>query len=653
LQLSVIIVNYNVKYFLEQCLCSVLDACKNITAEIFVIDNNSTDGSKDFLKSQFPSVHFIWNEKNIGFAKANNQGLGKANGKYILFLNPDTIVPENCFEKCISFLETHPEAGALGIRMIDGAGNFLRESKRAFPSPLISLYKLTGLARLFPHSKKFGKYHLGNLSEKNNHEVDVLAGAFMMLPKTVLNKTGGFDENFFMYGEDVDLSYRVQKEGYKNYYFAESTIIHFKGESTKKGSLNYVKMFYKAMSLFVKKHYGDSRAGAFNFLIQIAITVRGIVSALNSFFKRISIALLDALVILMSFGIAKFIWSNYVRIDIDYSANMLLVAFPIFSIIFLVVAYFTGLYDRGYKQSQLNQSTLIATLVLLSVYALLPESLRFSRGILILGIGISFILMSLARWGLVQIKILKTENEQDEFNQTVVVTEEVDCNTVQLLMKKSGMQERLLGAVNNNGTTSIGNLEQLLEVIKIYSVKEIIFCKNELSYKQIIDQAQIMPKNIRLKYHASGSHSIVGSDSKDVSGTFISSDKKFIIATTKNKRNKILLDLSVSIFFLCSFPLHIFLQKKPFQFFINIFSVLFLKKTWVGYATSNKGLPKIKRGIITVTTLPASLNILPEKILLKGDEWYAQNFSLALDIEKIKRGYKYLGYAPPYKIQQK
>ena len=259
---------------------------KNLEAEIFVVDNNSTDGSKEFFQNKFPQVKFIWNTKNEGFAKANNIALTKTSGDYILFLNPDTIVAEDCFEKCISFIQSKNNSIACGIKMIDGSGIFLKESKRAFPSPMTSLYKLSGLARLFPKSNLFSKYHLGYLDENVNHEVDVLAGAFMMIPKKILDTVGGFDESFFMYGEDIDLSYRIQKAGYKNFYFAESCIIHFKGESTKKGSLNYVKMFYKAMSVFVKKHYGGTEAGFFNFFIQIAILFRAGISVAARFFSR-------------------------------------------------------------------------------------------------------------------------------------------------------------------------------------------------------------------------------------------------------------------------------------------------------------------------------------------------------------------------------
>src|SRR5687768_2474036 len=260
LQLSVIIVNYNVKHFLEQCLCSVQKAIAGLQAEVIVIDNHSADNSVNYLESKFPGVRFLTNPDNLGFAKACNQGLRLATGKYVLFQNPDTLVPEDCYRSCITFMESHPDAGALGIKMLDGRGKFLKESKRSFPSPLTSLFKLFGLSRLFPRSRIFSKYHLGNLDENKNHEVDVLAGAFMMVRKDVMEKVGGFDEIFFMYGEDVDLSYRIQKAGYRNYYFAESQIIHFKGESTRKGSLNYVRLFYKAMSIFVAKHYGGGKA---------------------------------------------------------------------------------------------------------------------------------------------------------------------------------------------------------------------------------------------------------------------------------------------------------------------------------------------------------------------------------------------------------
>ena len=248
-ELSVIIVNYNAKYFAEQCLLSVIKACKGIDAEIFMVDNNSTDGSREYLEPRFSSVHFIWNKANTGFGKANNSVLPKARGEYILFLNPDTIVPEDCFSACISFFKKHFDCGALGVRMIDGSGIFLPESKRNLPSPASGFYKMFGSGR---------GYYADHLPETATGKVEVLAGAFMMLNKTAVEKTTGFDEAFFMYGEDIDLSYRITKAGMNNYYAGEITIIHFKGESTGKGLPEYTEHFYGAMKLFTKKHYSGS-----------------------------------------------------------------------------------------------------------------------------------------------------------------------------------------------------------------------------------------------------------------------------------------------------------------------------------------------------------------------------------------------------------
>jgi GT2 family glycosyltransferase len=277
--LSIVIVNYNVKDLLEQCLNSVKKAIAGISAEVFIVDNASTDGSLEFLLPEFPDFVFIKNDFNQGFAKANNQALRLVKGRYVLFLNPDTVVPSNCFKKCIEFFQTTPDAGALGVKMINGAGEFLRESKRGFPSPLTSFWKMTGLTGLFPRSPIFSKYYMGRLEENKDHAVDVLSGAFMMVKKEVLDKTGGFDERFFMYAEDIDLSYRIIKSGHKNYYFAGTTIVHYKGGSTKK-DIKYIRQFYLAMSQFVRKYYGR---GVYSFFLDIAIWLRAGIDVLRSY----------------------------------------------------------------------------------------------------------------------------------------------------------------------------------------------------------------------------------------------------------------------------------------------------------------------------------------------------------------------------------
>jgi len=278
--LSVLIVNYNVCYFLEYCLRSVMKAVEHLEAdggswkaEVFVIDNNSTDNSLAYLRPRFPAVYFSETEDNIGFARANNRLLEMASGEYVLILNPDTIVPEDCFLNNILFLRSQSQAGASGIRMIDGTGEFLPESKRGFPGVWNAVTKFTGLAGIFPRSRLFSGYYQGHLDNLKNHEVAILSGAYLLADRQLVQKIGGFDEQFFMYAEDIDLSFRISKAGFKNYYFAESTIIHFKGESTRKDH-KYVRQFYLAMIQFVHKHFKGTRGFLFTRLLEMAIRLK-------------------------------------------------------------------------------------------------------------------------------------------------------------------------------------------------------------------------------------------------------------------------------------------------------------------------------------------------------------------------------------------
>ncbi|MGL6267655.1 MAG: glycosyltransferase family 2 protein [Chitinophagaceae bacterium] len=402
MNLSIIIINYNVKYFLEQCLHSVIKAASGINHEIIIVDNASSDGSRDYLEKKFLNIRFVWNEINLGFAKANNQALQMSGGEYILFLNPDTIVPEDCFQKCFKHFTNHPEAGALGVRMLDGSGNFLKESKRGFPTPLAAFFKLTGLSTLFPQSSFFSRYHMGHLHPSANHETDVLAGAFMMVRKRVLDKTGGFDESFFMYGEDIDLSYRIRKAGFMNLYFAECPILHFKGESTRKGSLNYVRLFYGAMAIFAGKHYGSMRAGFFSFSIHFAIWLRAFFSATGHFLQHLLITFSRLLPARHSFSNDPFIVAN-------------------------------------------------------------PEDYE-------------------------RVKRLMQQNNRLK-------------NTIQRI------------AITDKLNDTIGRLDELPMLIKKYRIREIVFCENGLSFKEIIHYFEVLPKHLRIRISAKNTGSIVGSDS--------------------------------------------------------------------------------------------------------------------------------------------
>lgn len=277
--LSIVIVNYNVCGFLEQCLLSLADAVKEIPHEIFVVDNASTDGSDTYIPRRFPQVKYIYNTENVGFARANNQAMALSSGRYVLLLNPDTVVGESVLSEACRFLDDHPDAGTLGVKMLDGDGRFLPESKRGFPSPWVSFCKIFGLAKIFPRSPRFGRYHLRYLDENEINRVDVLSGAFMLLRRSTLDRCGLLDEQFFMYGEDIDLSYRMTLTGRHNYYLP-LRIIHYKGESTKTESLRYVRIFYQAMLIFLRKHYPHYKFFA-QFSIRLAIYLRASAAAVR------------------------------------------------------------------------------------------------------------------------------------------------------------------------------------------------------------------------------------------------------------------------------------------------------------------------------------------------------------------------------------
>lgn len=254
-KLTVVIVSYNVKHYLDQCLDSVQRAVKDLDVEIIVVDNHSRDGSIEFLSMRHPGVRFIASRHNLGFAKANNLAIRQSESEYVLLLNPDTVVGEDSIKQVLEFMDAHPKAGACGVKMLQANGEPANESRRGLPSPMVAFYKMAGLTARFPRSRRFGHYYMGWLSWDEPAKIEVLSGAFFLARRKALNEVGLLDEDFFMYGEDIDLSYRILKGGYENWYIP-TAILHYKGESTKKSSFRYVHVFYDAMLIFLRKHYG-------------------------------------------------------------------------------------------------------------------------------------------------------------------------------------------------------------------------------------------------------------------------------------------------------------------------------------------------------------------------------------------------------------
>ena len=387
MELSIVIVNYNVKEFLTQCLDSIFKSQTQYNYEVIVVDNSSRDSGRDEICSTFKDITWIDNSENVGFGRANNQGFSHAKGVYTLILNPDTVLQEDTLEKCISYLLAHPEVGGLGIKGLDGSGQFLPESKRALPTPLVALWKITGLSAIFPKSSVFARYHLGHLSPEENHEVDILVGCFMMVPTQLLLSVGGFDPQYFMYGEDIDLSYELQKTGHKNIYFSDSQIIHYKGESTKRGSLNYVRMFYKAMVLFAKKQFTGSSAAAYSLLIYSGIYLRATLAIVARLGKSTFTPLLDAAVLFAVLNTIKSYWEQNHRF-INGGSYPDLYTYTIqgsYVLVWLFGLWLSGVYFKNNRPIVMVRSMIVTTLFIGFTYGLLPDELRFSRALLLLG----------------------------------------------------------------------------------------------------------------------------------------------------------------------------------------------------------------------------------------------------------------------------
>ena len=648
-KLSVVIVNYNVKHFIEQCLFSVLKAAENIACEIFVVDNNSVDGSVTIIKDKFPQVNLIVNKVNTGFSVANNQAIRLAKGEYVLLLNPDTVVQEDTFTKVITFMDTHADAGGLGVKMLDGQGNFAPESKRGLPTPFVAFYKMVGLSRFFPKSAKFGKYHLSYLPQDQINEVDVLSGAFMLMRKSVLDKIGLLDETFFMYGEDIDLSYRIQKSGYKNYYFPETQIIHYKGESTKRSSLNYVIIFYKAMAIFSRKHFSGSNAFWFNALIHFAIFLKAGIAILNRFFKAFTVPILDFLVITFGLFIIKDIYQQRTGFSEDiYSQKLISVAFPLYAIVWIVMVYFNGGYDKPIKLLKISRGILFGTVFILMGYSLLPEYLRFSRALILLGTSWALVSFIVTRFLFHLLNIKSYSLFSAKTKRIAIIGEEQEFNRVSALLKETQANPSFVGFVSaeNNGVHNpnyIGKIIQIDEVIKVHQINEIIFCAKDISTQFIINNMlTLVSSGVDFKIAPPESLSIIGSNNIDTAGDLYMIDVNSI-SKSSNKRNKRLLDIGVSILVLIFSPILFFIQEKKQNYFLNFLNVLFGFYSWVGYGKlTDKSLPQIKRSILSPSMLISADIVDSDKVKLANLR-YAKDYKVEKDILLIWKCRKKLG----------
>ena len=637
--LSVVIVNYNVAYFLEQCLNAVLAASKELKVQVFVVDNNSVDGSVEMLQSKFPQVHLIANKENVGFSRANNQALAISDARYSLLLNPDTVVEEDTFSKVVAFMDEHPDAGGLGVRMVDGKGRFLPESKRGLPTPMVAFYKIFGLSKLFPKSKRFGKYNLGYLSEFTVNEVDILSGAFMLMRKETLEKVGFLDETFFMYGEDVDLSYRIQLGGYKNYYFPETKIIHYKGESTKKSSVNYVFVFYKAMVIFAKKHFSQKNAKLISLAIHMAIYLRASISIIRRFIEQISLPFIDVALSLCGLYVLADSWKLH---DIRFPEIALHFLIPSYAIIWMLSGLVFGIYDKGSRNRLIFKSVFFGTIFILTIYALLPKLWQFSRLYILLGS-----LLYIASFFIIRFAYELVFKGNFGFSKLpkkrfAIIGDEAEFIRVKQLLENTYPQiDSILGISNQEKYTgSVGNIQQLSEIVAVHKINEVIFSAKSLSSSEIIHwMTQTSADDLEFKIAQPDASFLIGSNSIDRAGELYVLNFNSL-SHPENKRVKRLIDVVFSVLFICTLPLHIWLFQHKKRFIHQLFAVLIGTKTFVGY-TDKETLTKSKQKQSIIGPFD-HLHLTSKEDRERFFLIYSRDYTPLFDIRSILRNFRSL-----------
>ncbi len=644
IEISIVIVNYNVEHFLEQCLNSVYNAFKNCSGEVFVVDNNSFDGSVEMVKAKFPQAHFIENKENLGFSRANNQAIRLSKGKYVLLLNPDTVVEEDTFRKCIDFMNQHPDAGGLGVRMLDGKGHFLPESKRGIPTPSVAFYKIFGLSSIFPKSKKFGRYHLGYLPETETNEIEILSGAFMLMRKETLDKVGLLDEDFFMYGEDIDLSYRIILGGYKNYYFPETRIIHYKGESTKKSSVNYVFVFYNAMIIFAKKHFSKKNANLFSLAINFAIYLRASLAILARLIKKSILPVFDCLSLI---GGGYLLTHYWVEKGIYFPEEVVSIAVPVYILTWMLFIFFQGGYDKVLKIWNFMKGVIFGTGALLIVYALLPKEYQFSRlFIFICSIWVLsyYILSRLSlQWVFGDAyKIVGTRTKK-----FIIVGSLEESQRVEHLIRHTANQISTIYFVSS-GTESndnqIGRINQLDSLVKEYKIDELIFCAKDCSANIILEWMNTLnTANLDFKIAQPDTIYLIGSNSIETSGDLYVLNINQI-SSEKNVRYKRLFDILCALFLLMTLPITIWFFKNKLNYTKNILRVLSGKKSIVGYFVPRENelkanLPFIKEGILTPSTINRFIDANTQH---KINLIYARDYTIVKDLLILLKNFKSL-----------
>jgi len=641
--LSIVIVNYNVKEFLTQCLESIYRSKTEYAFEVIVVDNASADSGESRILKAFPEVRWIANTENIGFGRANNQGFEAAKGTYTLILNPDTVVQEDTLEVCIDYLKSHPEVGGLGIKGIDGTGQFLPESKRGLPTPMTALWKITGLSRIFTKSSFFARYHMGHLDPDGNHKVDILVGCFMMVPTALLREVGGFDPRYFMYGEDIDLSYELLKTGHENHYISDSQIIHYKGESTKRGSLNYVKMFYQAMIIFARKQFSGSSALAYTLLIYVGIYLRAGLALLARLAKSAATPIIDILLLAFTLDQLKTYWEHNHRFinGGSYPDTYTYYVQGSYILFWLLALALSGVYTKNTRPAVIARSMTIATLVIGFFYGLLPEGLRFSRALLLLGglAGITMLILWRSIIGLLTGKHLFTLPVQRP--RMLYLGSDAGRESLQKLLTENGIVPAffLQDMASDNGAV---DLEKLEAKIQLYNINECVVESTARPASVLMQIMSVLGTQTNVKSLVTSGPYIVGSNSSLNQGETYGLGQ-FNVADANYRRQKRLLDITLTLLLILTLPLSMTLAaiagrtKGYINWLTSSVRIIAGKATLVGYTNevaAKNHLPILPPPIFDIETgIPKVLNVSQSVSALVTN--YAKEAELKSDLRQL------------------
>lgn len=579
---------------------------QNISGEIIVVDNASVDGTAHLVRQHFPEIILIANHDNRGFATANNQGIQDAKGEFILLLNPDTIVSEDTFDTCIRFMENHPDAGAIGVRMLDGSGRFLPESKRGLPTLIASFMKMTGLYKWMPRSATWNRYYQGHIGEYETSQIEVLCGAFMFMRKESLLKSGLLDEDFFMYGEDIDLSYRITKAGYAIYYLPDTKIIHYKGESTRKSTLNYVLTFYQAMLIFTDKHPEFSGQ---RFLIKIAIYFHGLLQLIRQNIQRLLPVVMDVVLVGGTFYLTSKAWAVIRFHNPDYfNATTYWFNIPLYTFLLVASMFLNGAYDKPYNKKTSWIGFFTGILMILVVYAILPVHLRTSRMVILTGSFLYLLWLILSRSYLQPWRGESNESGPATNRKALIIAGKEEAGRIKELINRSRDQIEIIGRVDSladpeesKSHDSLGSIAQLDDMIRIHQVKEVIFSAQDVPFSVFTGSMTRLGPSLRYMLAASTTMNIVGSMSKDTEGESYAIHVHFKLSQITARRAKRIFDVFCSLMLAIFFPLLVWVIPSPFSLLQNIFRVIRGRRTWVAYHPLDpviSSLPPLPLGVL-------------------------------------------------------